>query len=149
MSTGSAPARGDGPSRTGRTVDASRTGHTDENALPQGTTASAPVGDCCSHAPSAAGPAPGYHDAKAAYLRRLRLIEGQVRGLQRMIEGDVYCIDVLTQVAAASKAMESMAIALVDDHVQHCVHEAAASGDAEVLDQKIDEVMTAVKRLLR
>lgn len=92
---------------------------------------------------------PGYHDAKAAYLRRLRLIEGQVRGVQRMVDEDAYCIDVLTQLAAVSKALQSVATALVDDHVQHCVHEAAASGDAEVLDEKIAEVMTAIKRLMR
>lgn len=92
---------------------------------------------------------PGYHETKAAYLRRLRLIEGQVRGLQRMVEQDEYCIDVLTQVAATTRALHSVATALVDDHVHHCVRHAAASGDAEEIDRKIDEVMTAVKRLLK
>lgn len=108
-----------------------------------------PEGACCAQAPSADDSAPGYHDAKAAYLRRLRLIEGQVRGLQRMVEDDVYCIDVLTQVAATTRALQSVATALVDDHVHHCVRHAAASGDAEEIDRKIDEVMTAVKRLLK
>ena len=102
-----------------------------------------------SPAESSSAHTPGYHDTKASYLRRLRLIEGQVRGIQRMVDEDTYCIDVLTQVSAVSKALQSVATALVDDHVQHCVHEAAASGDSEMLDQKIDEVMTAVKRLMR
>ncbi|MCS6712174.1 metal-sensitive transcriptional regulator [Brachybacterium sp. EF45031] len=99
--------------------------------------------------PDASTPAPGYHDAKAAYLRRLKLVEGQVRGLQRMIEDDVYCIDVLTQVSAVTKALQSVATALVDDHIHHCVHQAAHSGDPAELDAKMDEVMTAVKRLMR
>ena len=92
---------------------------------------------------------PGYHDTKTAYLRRLRLIEGQVRGLQRMVEEDTYCIDVLTQVAATTRALQSVAPELVNDHVHHCVHHAAASGDPEELTAKIDEVMVAIKRLLK
>lgn len=91
----------------------------------------------------------GYHDDKAAYLRRLRRVEGQVRGLQRMIEEDVYCIDVLTQVSAVQKALESVATGLVDDHIHHCVQDAARSGDPAVIDAKMDEVMAAVKRLLK
>ncbi|MFC0673952.1 metal-sensitive transcriptional regulator [Brachybacterium hainanense] len=91
----------------------------------------------------------GYHDDKAAYLRRLRRVEGQVRGLQRMIEEDTYCIDVLTQVSAVQKALESVATGLVDDHIHHCVQEAARSGDPAVIDTKMDEVMTVVKRLLK
>lgn len=92
---------------------------------------------------------PGYHDAKKAYLRRLRLIEGQVRGIARMVEEDTYCIDVLTQVSAVGKALESLSVALADDHIHHCVHHAASSGDPAEIDAKLDEVMTVVKRLLR
>nr|WP_232226455.1 metal-sensitive transcriptional regulator [Brachybacterium phenoliresistens] len=82
-------------------------------------------------------------------MRRLKRVEGQVRGLQRMIEEDVYCIDVLTQVSAVQKALESVATGLVDDHIHHCVHDAARSGDPAVIDAKMDEVMAAVKRLLK
>lgn len=92
---------------------------------------------------------PGYQDGKAAYLRRLKLIEGQVRGIQRMVDADTYCIDVLIQVSAVTKALQSVALGLVDDHVHHCVHDAAHSGDTEELDRKMDEIMGAVKRLMR
>ncbi|UVY85274.1 metal-sensitive transcriptional regulator [Brachybacterium sp. NBEC-018] len=92
---------------------------------------------------------PGYQDSKAAYLRRLRLIEGQVRGIGRMVEEDTYCIDVLTQVSAATKALQSVALGLVDDHIHHCVHDAAESGDSAELDRKMEEIMAAVKRLMK
>ncbi|MFC7464439.1 metal-sensitive transcriptional regulator [Brachybacterium sp. GCM10030252] len=92
---------------------------------------------------------PGYHGNKAPYLRRLKLIEGQVRGLHRMVEDDTYCIDVLTQVSAVTKALQSVALGLVDDHIHHCVHDAADSGDTEELDRKMDEIMGAVKRLMK
>jgi len=69
--------------------------------------------------------APGYQSHKDDYLKRLRRIEGQVRGLQRMIEEDTYCIDVLTQVSAATKALQSVAIGLLDEHVRHCVADAS------------------------
>lgn len=92
---------------------------------------------------------PGYHSSKTAYLRRLKLIEGQVRGLHRMVEDDTYCIDVLTQVSAVTKALQSIAVGLVDDHVHHCVHAAAQSGDAQELDRKMEEIMSAVKRLMK
>ncbi|WP_010532685.1 metal-sensing transcriptional repressor [Brachybacterium squillarum] len=92
---------------------------------------------------------PGYQHGKAAYLRRLKLIEGQVRGIQRMVDEDTYCIDVLTQVSAVTKALQSVALGLVDDHVHHCVHDAAGSGDTAELDRKMDEIMGAVKRLMR
>lgn len=105
------------------------------------------------HAPAThEGPSPdepGYHDDKKAYLRRLKLIEGQVRGLARMVEQDTYCIDVLTQVSAVSKALESLSVALADDHIHHCVQHAAASGDPLEIDRKMDEVMTVVKRLMK
>lgn len=92
---------------------------------------------------------PGYHGSKTAYMRRLKLIEGQVRGLHRMVEDDTYCIDVLTQVSAVTKALQSVAVGLVDDHVHHCVHAAAQSGDSAELDRKMEEIMSAVKRLMK
>lgn len=92
---------------------------------------------------------PGYLASKAAYQRRLKLIEGQVRGIGRMIEEDTYCIDVLTQVSAATKALQSVALGLVDDHIHHCVHDAAESGDSEELDRKMAEIMAAMKRLMK
>ncbi len=69
---------------------------------------------------------PGYHDHKADYLKRLRRIEGQVRGLQRMVDEDVYCIDILTQVSAVKSALQSVSVGLVEDHLGHCVQDAVA-----------------------
>jgi DNA-binding FrmR family transcriptional regulator len=92
-------------------------------------------------------PAPGYSADKAAVLKRLRRIEGQVRGLQRMVEEDTYCIDVLTQVSAATKALESVALTLLDEHLTHCVHDAIASGDRA--EDKIAEASAAIARLVR
>lgn len=103
------------------------------------------MNDCCS-APH--GTTPGYHADKDAYVRRLRRIEGQVRGLQRMLEGDTYCIDVLMQVSAVKRALESVSLELVEDHVRHCVRDAAADGSPDVIDAKLTEVLTAVKRLM-
>lgn len=93
---------------------------------------------------------PGYHDDKAAVLKRLRRVEGQVRGLQRMVEADEYCIDVLTQVAAATKALQGVAVQLLDDHLRHCVSGAMA-GDADDgrADALVTEATRAVERLLR
>ena len=91
--------------------------------------------------------APGYSDDKAAVLKRLRRVEGQVHGLQRMVEEDVYCIDVLTQVSAATKALESVALTLLDEHLSHCVHDAIASGDGA--EAKIAEASAAIARLVR
>jgi DNA-binding FrmR family transcriptional regulator len=90
----------------------------------------------------------GYHDDKAAYLARLRRIEGQVRGLQRMVDEDVYCIDILTQVSAVTKALQGVAVGLVQDHLGHCVRDAVAAG-AEDADEKVAEASAAVARLLR
>jgi len=84
----------------------------------------------------------------ADYLRRLRRIEGQVRGLQRMIEEDVYCIDVLTQVAAVTKSLQGVGMGLLDEHLRHCVRAAIADGGVEG-DEKIEEALKAVERLLR
>lgn len=92
--------------------------------------------------------APGYHDSKAAYLTRLRRIEGQVRGLQRMVDEDTYCIDILTQVSAVNKALQSVAVGLVEDHLNHCVRDAVASGGTEA-DEKVAEATAAIARLLR
>jgi DNA-binding FrmR family transcriptional regulator len=90
----------------------------------------------------------GYDDNKAQLLKRLRRAEGQVRGIHRMVEEDTYCIDVLTQVSAATKALESVALALLDDHLNHCVAEASREGGA-VADEKIREASAAIARLVR
>lgn len=91
---------------------------------------------------------PGYSDDKDAVLKRLRRIEGQVRGLQRMVDEDTYCIDVLTQISAATRALESVALELLDDHLAHCVREAVASGGPEA-DAKVAEASAAIARLVR
>ena len=91
---------------------------------------------------------PGYSDHKAAYLTRLRRIEGQVRGLQRMIDEDTYCIDVLTQVSATTSALQSVAMGLLDEHLRHCVTEAVAAGGPEGA-AKVAEATAAIGRLVR
>ena len=91
---------------------------------------------------------PGYSDDKEAVLRRLRRIEGQVRGLQRMVEEDAYCIDVLTQVSAATRALESVALELLGEHLSHCVREAVTKGGPEA-DHKVKEAQKAIERLVR
>ena len=90
----------------------------------------------------------GYVQDKDELLKRLRRAEGQVRGLQRMIEEDAYCIDILTQVSAATKALETVALQLLDDHFSHCVAEAAREGGV-VADEKIREASAAIGRLVR
>jgi DNA-binding FrmR family transcriptional regulator len=90
----------------------------------------------------------GYTADKDAVLKRLRRVEGQVRGLQRMVEEDTYCIDVLTQVSAATKALEAVALSLLEDHLRHCVQEAISAGGPEAED-KITEAAEAVRRLVR
>jgi DNA-binding FrmR family transcriptional regulator len=90
----------------------------------------------------------GYTENKDDYLRRLRRIEGQVRGLQRMVEQDKYCIDILTQVSAATRALESVALGLLEEHLQHCVAQAIAEG-GESAGEKIREATDAVTRLVR
>ncbi len=90
----------------------------------------------------------GYLDNKDDYLRRLRRIEGQARGLQRMVDEEKYCIDILTQVSAMTKALESLALALLDEHLSHCVVRAAQAGGAEAQD-KIREASAAIARLVR
>ncbi len=85
----------------------------------------------------------GYHDQKADVLARLRRVEGQVRGLQRMVEEDQYCIDILTQVSAANAALKKIAVALLDDHMRHCV--AHADGNKDM----VGEATAAIDRLLK
>jgi DNA-binding FrmR family transcriptional regulator len=97
---------------------------------------------------STTGEAPGYHDHKTEYLTRLRRIEGQVRGLQRLVDEDAYCIDILTQVSAVTKALQGVAVGLVEDHLGHCVRDAVTSGGAEA-DDKVAEATAAIARLLR
>jgi DNA-binding FrmR family transcriptional regulator len=91
---------------------------------------------------------PGYSQDKDAVGRRLRRIEGQVRGLQRMVDGDVYCIDVLTQISAVTRALESVALQLLGDHLGHCVREAVARGGPDA-DAKVEEARQAIERLVR
>ena len=91
---------------------------------------------------------PGYHDTKDDVLKRLRRIEGQVRGLQRMVDEDAYCIDVLTQVSAATRALQSVAVNLLDQHLRHCVADAISTGD-EVADARLTEASRAIERLVR
>jgi DNA-binding FrmR family transcriptional regulator len=90
----------------------------------------------------------GYSQNKDDYLTRLRRIEGQVRGLQRMVEEDKYCIDILTQVSAATRALQSVALGLLDEHLSHCVTEAVAEG-GDTAATKIREASEAVARLVR
>lgn len=90
----------------------------------------------------------GYTSDKDAYIKRLRRVEGQVRGLQRMVENDEYCIDILTQVAAVTKALQAVSLGLLDDHLRHCVAEALAQG-GEGADDKVREASEAIARLVR
>ncbi|MEU9060976.1 metal-sensitive transcriptional regulator [Streptomyces sp. NPDC048430] len=90
----------------------------------------------------------GYEQQRDSVLKRLRRIEGQVRGLQRMVEQDTYCIDVLTQVSATNAALQSCALALLDDHLNCCVSEAIGKGGDEAK-EKIDEASRAIARLVR
>ena len=90
----------------------------------------------------------GYTANKDDLLKRLRRAEGQVRGIQRMVDSDTYCIDILTQVSAATKALENVALELLDDHLAHCVAEAAREGGS-VADDKIKEASAAIARLVR
>ncbi len=90
----------------------------------------------------------GYTQDKDAYLKRLRRIEGQVRGLQRMVDDDVYCIDVLTQVSAVTRALQAVALGLLEDHLGHCVAQAIEQGGPEA-EEKVREAAAAVSRLVR
>ncbi|AII11309.1 metal-sensitive transcriptional regulator [Rhodococcus opacus] len=87
--------------------------------------------------------------SKDAYLARLRRIEGQARGLQRMVDEEKYCIDILTQVSAMTKALQAVALGLLEEHLSHCVVDAAAAGDRVEADAKIAEASNAIARLVR
>jgi CsoR family transcriptional regulator, copper-sensing transcriptional repressor len=91
----------------------------------------------------------GYAANKDALVKRLHRIEGQVRGIERMVEDDRYCIDVLTQIGAVSTALESLALELLDDHVRHCVTGALTSGDEADAKEKTEELLAAVRRFAR
>ena len=102
-----------------------------------------------SPAPDAPPPARGYTHDKDAYLRRLRRIEGQVRGIARMIDEDQYCIDVLTQISAVDKALRSVSVGLLEEHLGHCVVGAVEAGDPQAAQEKVQEASAAVARLIR
>ena len=91
---------------------------------------------------------PGYLQSKDAYLKRLRRIEGQARGLQRMVEEETYCIDILTQVSAMTKALQAVALGLLDEHIEHCVADAVRDGGPEA-EAKLREANEAIARLVR
>jgi DNA-binding FrmR family transcriptional regulator len=91
----------------------------------------------------------GYVSDKDALIKRLHRIEGQVRGIERMVEDERYCIDVLTQIAAVTTALESVAFKVLDDHVSHCVSGALSSGDPEIAAEKSRELLDAVQRFAR
>jgi CsoR family transcriptional regulator, copper-sensing transcriptional repressor len=91
---------------------------------------------------------PGYSDRKAAVQQRLRRVEGQVRGVQRMVDDDAYCVDVLTQISAATKALQAVALELLDQHLAHCVADAIGEGGATA-EEKIAEASAAIARLVR
>jgi len=91
---------------------------------------------------------PGYTGTKDDYLKRLRRVEGQVRGLQKMVDADTYCIDVLTQISAVTRALQAVSIGLLEDHLSHCVSHAVMAGGTEAED-KIREASDAIARLVR
>ncbi|MEQ6901616.1 metal-sensitive transcriptional regulator [Nocardioides sp. YIM 152588] len=90
----------------------------------------------------------GYLHHKQDYVKRLRRIEGQARGLQRMVDEEKYCIDILTQVSAMKSALEAFSLALLEEHLNHCVVDAAAAGGPEA-EEKLEEAMAAIRRLVR
>lgn len=95
----------------------------------------------------------GYSEEKQAYLRRLRRVEGQVRGIAKMVEEDKYCIDILTQMAAVNKALHAVSIGLLQEHISHCVvgaaEESARTGNPGIVEDKVQEATDAISRLLR
>ena len=95
------------------------------------------------------GVAHGYAEHKHALAKRLHRIEGQVRGIERMVEDDRYCIDILTQISAVSTALDSLALQLLDGHVKHCVADAMASGDEAEIETKTTELLAAVQRFTK
>ncbi|MEU7024917.1 metal-sensitive transcriptional regulator [Streptomyces sp. NPDC046203] len=93
-------------------------------------------------------PVHGYHNQKDEHLKRLRRVEGQIRGLQRMVTEDTYCIDILTQVSASTKALQSFALQLLEEHLRHCVAEAAMEGGTGI-ESKVEEATKAIARMMR
>jgi CsoR family transcriptional regulator, copper-sensing transcriptional repressor len=91
----------------------------------------------------------GYVADKDALIKRLHRIEGQVRGLERMVSEERYCIDILTQIAAVSTALEGVSVKLLEDHVRHCVADALAAGDARTAERKSEDLLAAVQRFSR
>ena len=91
----------------------------------------------------------GYHDQKDALIKRLHRIEGQVRGIERMVSSDRYCIDILTQIGAVSTALDSLGFQILDEHVKHCVAGALASGDEAEAQAKAAELLEAVHRFAK
>ena len=91
----------------------------------------------------------GYTMSKDDYRKRLRRIEGQVRGLQRMIEEDTYCIDILQQIAAVTGALQNVSVGLLDEHIAHCVTDAAKSGDDQHAREMVTEATRAIERLIK
>lgn len=112
------------------------------------STPPAPQQGTRAHENEAVPPERGYSARRESHLKRLRRVEGQVRGLQRMVEEDKYCIDILTQVSAATKALQSFSLELLEEHLAHCVVEAAQRGGAEA-DEKVREASDAIARLVR
>lgn len=127
------------------TAESSRPRDTETAAGADADTNPAPEERCSAHAATGEH---GYTKDKEAHLRRLRRIEGQIRGLQRMVDEDVYCIDILTQVSASTKALQSFALQLLEEHLRHCVAHAAHEGGPEK-DAKVEEATAAIARLLR
>jgi DNA-binding FrmR family transcriptional regulator len=91
----------------------------------------------------------GYVSGKDALIKRLHRVEGQVRGIEKMVEDERYCIDILTQISAVTTALESLGLKILDDHVSHCVAGALSSGDPVVAEQKSRELVEAVQRFTR
>ena len=92
---------------------------------------------------------PGYSQSKNALIKRLHRIEGQVRGIEKMVEDDRYCIDILTQIGAVKTALEQVGVKLLEDHVSHCVADAIASGDERAAGEKTSELLGAVQRFVK
>ncbi len=91
----------------------------------------------------------GYHADKPALVKRLHRIEGQVRGIEKMVDQDRYCIDILTQISAVSTALDALAFKILDGHVNHCVADALSSGDAQEAAAKTEELLAAVRRFAK
>ncbi len=132
------------PSSPAGTASSPATG--DARAADASSPATSDAGDA--QATDATGSQPGYAGGKAAYLARLRRIEGQARGIHRMIDEEQYCIDILTQISALTSALENVALGLLEDHLRHCVAHAAETG-GEVADEKLTEAAAAIRRLVK